>query len=149
MGRAGTTIWDPHTGQRLTFLETAAETQGESLRVEVALDPGGRVPRHLHLRQDERLEVLEGGVRFRCAGEEKRLGRGDSVAVPRRRIHTVSNDGPGTARFVLEVRPAGHTAAKMATVLAAGRIFHTLLHRRSRDRRGALEDRPSGSDERG
>ena len=32
------------------------------------LDPGGFVPRHLHLRQDERLEVLAGSVRFSSSG---------------------------------------------------------------------------------
>ena len=33
---------------------------GGQLVEEGLLDSGGRVPRHLHLRQDERVEVLEG-----------------------------------------------------------------------------------------
>src|SRR5207247_5416826 len=58
-------ITDPLTGQRLTFLETAADTAGRSLRAEVRLEPDGFVPRHVHLRQHERLEVLTGSVRLR------------------------------------------------------------------------------------
>jgi hypothetical protein len=56
-------IDDPLTGQRLSFVETAADSHGRLLRAEVLLAPGGFVPRHLHLRQDERLEVVAGAVR--------------------------------------------------------------------------------------
>src|SRR5438105_13314302 len=104
------TIVDPLTGQHLTFLETAADTEGRSLRADVRLEPGGFVPRHLHLRQDEQLEVLEGSVRFRIRGDHRVLGPGESARVTRRRLHAVANAGPGEARFVTEVRPARHIA---------------------------------------
>src|SRR5207244_7635149 len=99
---------DPLTGQRLTFLETAADTEGRSLRAEVRLEPGGFVPRHLHLRQDEQLEVLAGSVRFRTRGADRVLGPGASARVTRRHLHAVATAGPGEARFVIEVRPARH-----------------------------------------
>lgn len=38
MARSGDLI--EHTGVRLTFLQTSAETNGELLRVEVVLPPG-------------------------------------------------------------------------------------------------------------
>ena len=81
------TIEDPLTGQHLTFLETAADTEGRSVRAEVRLEPGGFVPRHLHLRQDERLEVLAGSVRFRSRGEDRVLESGDTCVISRRRLH--------------------------------------------------------------
>src|SRR3990172_1866892 len=61
MGRGGH-IDDRITGQHLTFMKTGAETGGDLLQVDVRLDAGGRVPRHAHLRQDERVEVISGSL---------------------------------------------------------------------------------------
>ena len=124
------TIEDPLTGQRLTFLETAADTEGRSLRAEVRLEPGGFVPRHLHLRQDERLEVLAGSVRFRSRGEDRVLGPGDTSVITRRRLHRVGNAGPGETRFVLEVHPAHHIEQTMRSMFAIGRVLRPLARLR-------------------
>jgi len=131
---AGRTIQDPLTGQHLTFLETAADTDGTSLRAEVRLEPGGFVPRHLHLRQDERLDVVGGAVRFRSRGEDRVLGPGDSTAVTRRRVHRVSNAGSDEARFVLEVHPARHIEQTMRSMFAIGRVLRPLARLRRRPR---------------
>lgn len=123
MTTADRTIKDPLTGQYLTFLETAADTDGKSLRAEVRLEPGGFVPRHLHLRQVERLEVLAGSVRVRTRGEDRVLGPGDTLEVARRRTHRVTNAGAGEARFLLEVRPARHIEQTMRSTFAIGRVL--------------------------
>ena len=120
------TIQDPVTGQHLTFLETAADTDGRSLRAEVRLEPGGFVPRHLHIRQDERLEVVAGSVRFRTRGEDRVLGPGDTSMISRRRFHRVSNAGPGEARFTLDVQPARHIEETMRSMFAVGRVLRPL-----------------------
>jgi len=127
-------IEDPLTGQHLTFLETAADTEGTSLRAEVRLEPGGFVPRHLHLRQDERLEVLAGAVRFRSRGEDRVLGPGDTSVITRRRIHRVANAGPSEARFVLEVHPARHIEQTMRSMFAIGRVLRPLARLRKHRR---------------
>jgi len=127
-------IQDPLTGQHLTFLETAADTEGTSLRAEVRLEPGGFVPRHLHVRQDERLEVLAGAVRFRSRGEDRVLGPGDTSVITRRHIHRVANAGPGEARFVLEVHPARHIEQTMRSMFAIGRVLRPLARLRKRPR---------------
>ena len=127
-------IQDPLTGQHLTFLETAADTEGTSLRAEVRLEPGGFVPRHLHIRQDERLEVLAGAVRFRSRGEDRVLGPGDTSVITRRHIHRVVNAGPGEARFVLEVHPARHIEQTMRSMFAIGRVLRPLARLRKRPR---------------
>jgi len=124
------TIQDPLTGQRLTFLDTAADTDGQSIRAEVCLEPGGFVPRHLHIRQDERLEVVAGSVRFRTRGEDRVLGPGDTSVIRRRRLHRVSNAGPGEARFVLEVHPARHIEQTMRSMFAVGRVLRPLARLR-------------------
>ena len=126
------TIEDPLTGQHLTFLDTAADTDGRSLRAEVRLEPHGFVPRHLHVRQDERLEVVAGSVRFRTRGEDRILGPGDSSAIRRRRFHRVSNAGQGEARFILDVHPARHIEQTMRSMFAIGRALQPLARLRNR-----------------
>jgi quercetin dioxygenase-like cupin family protein len=65
------TLHDPLTGQHLQFPKTGKQTGGRLLEAEVLLDPGGHVPRHLHLRQDERVQVLEGSLSIRLGGEHR------------------------------------------------------------------------------
>ena len=126
----GRTIEDPFTGQRLSFLEIAGETDGRSLRAEVRLEPGGFVPRHLHLRQDERLEILAGSIRYRTRGVDRIMGPGDSADVPRRRFHRVSNASSGEAKFVLDVRPARHIEQTMRGMFGIGRLLRPLARSR-------------------
>ena len=126
----GRTIQNPLTGEHLTFLETAAETEGRSLRAEVRIEPGGFVPRHLHLRQDEHLEVLAGSVRFRSRGEDRVLAAGDTAVTTRRRFHRVANAGAGEAVFVLEVLPARHIEQTMRSMFAIGRLLRPLARSR-------------------
>ena len=132
MTTANRTIEDPLTGQHLSFIEIPAASSGTSLRAEVALDVGGFVPRHLHLRQDERLEVLAGSVRYRTRGEDRLMRPGDTVDVHRRRLHRVANAGPDEARFVLEVHPARHIEQTMRLMFAIGRVLHPVARRRRR-----------------
>ena len=131
MSQAGRTINDPLTGQHLNFLDVAAETNGRSLRAEVRLEPGGFVPRHLHLRQDEQIEILAGAIRYRTRGEDRIMRPGDSATVPRRRIHRVTNAGPGEAIFVLESLPAHHLEQTMRFMFAIGRLLRPLARFRN------------------
>src|SRR5258706_16013581 len=105
-GGEGAHLHDPVTGQHLTFLQSARDTNGELLQVEVRLDPGGWVPRHVHARQDERIEVLSGSLTVVASGKELHLDVGDTAHVPRRKLHVVRNSNDDQTRFLLEVRPA-------------------------------------------
>lgn len=132
---AGDHLHDPLTGQHLTFLQTGRDTAGELLQVEVRLDPGGWVPRHAHVRQEERVEVIAGTVTVRVGGKEQILGVGGSADVPRRKVHVVRNAGQGEARFLLEVRPARRMEAAMRGLFGVMRLFRPLArlrHPRSR-----------------
>jgi len=119
-------LHDPATGQHLTFLQTAADTGGELLRVHVRLDPGGRVPRHAHVRQDERVEVLAGTVSLAVGRHARSLMPGDTADVPRRRVHVLRNTGDGEARFVLEVRPARRMEGTMRAIFRLSRLARPL-----------------------
>ncbi len=76
MAQAGRVLVNPISGERFTFLKTAADTDGKLLQFDVELSAGGSVPgAHLHPVQEERFEVLEGwmarrrglGVRYGAA----------------------------------------------------------------------------------
>jgi mannose-6-phosphate isomerase-like protein (cupin superfamily) len=109
----GDHLHDVLTGQHVTILRTSRDTNGQLLQLEVRLDPGGWVPLHVHVRQDERVEVLEGSLTIRVAGKERLLAVGNSVDVPRRKMHTVRNAGNGDVLFLMEARPARHLEAAM------------------------------------
>src|SRR5213595_53451 len=56
--RAGDTLANEITGETITFLETAADTNGEYTLIEVTVAPGGGVPMaHVHPLQSETFEV--------------------------------------------------------------------------------------------
>lgn len=128
----GEHLHDPLTGQHLTFLQTSADTGGELLQLEVRLDPGGWVPLHVHARQDERVKVLAGILTVRVGGIDRTLNVGESIAVPRRKLHVVRNVGDTEARFLLEVRPARRMEAFMRGLFGMMRIFAPLAKLRAR-----------------
>jgi quercetin dioxygenase-like cupin family protein len=71
----------------------------------VMVRKGGEIAAH-HAAGPITVHVLEGDIRFRAAGQEHRLTRGDLLAVAAGLKHDVTSDGGGT--FLLTVgHPAG------------------------------------------
>ena len=122
----GQTLENPITGERFTFTDTAATTDGELLAFDLALRPGGAVPiAHVHPIQTEHFEVLEGQMRFRLGLRTRLAGPGDVVEVAPGVIHSFANDGEEEARLHVEVRPALAMEQMLAEVVAlaeAGRM---------------------------
>lgn len=107
MIRQGDTIENPITGERVTFLTTSAETDGELVVIDAAVAPGGFVAaEHLHPYQSERFEILEGEVEFKLGGEVVIAKPGDVVMVEPGTSHQFRNLGNEEIRFRTEVRPA-------------------------------------------
>jgi hypothetical protein len=78
-------------------------------------------PEHLHPRQVERFEVLEGSVRAIVAGSETRHGPGETFEVPAGTPHQMTAEEPARMRW--EVRPALRTAdffERLYAMLAGG-----------------------------
>lgn len=134
-------LHDVATGQHLTFLRTGRDSGGALLQVEVRLEPGGRVPRHAHVRQDERVAVVDGSVVVRIGRVERTLHAGDAIDVPRRALHLVRNDGTSDARFVLDVRPARRMQGAMRALFAASGTWSALAGFR-RGRVGRTQSKP-------
>src|SRR2546423_792703 len=66
--------------------------------------PGSFPPEHLHPRQEERFEVLEGAIRAIVDGAERRYHAGETFDVPAGTRHQMTADEPSRLRW--EVRPA-------------------------------------------
>ena len=107
MIHAGQTIENPVTGERVTFLTTAADTNGELTVAEVTVQPNGFVAAaHIHPKQTEHFEVLEGALRFKVDGEEIVANAGDVLTVEPGQAHKFWNAGDTPAKFIIEVRPS-------------------------------------------
>jgi mannose-6-phosphate isomerase-like protein (cupin superfamily) len=126
MAQSGETIENPLTGERLTFLATAMETEGRVLRFEHVFAPGGFVPAaHVHPRQEERFEVVSGRPTFRIGGDEGTAGPGDVITVPAGTPHVWRNSGDEETRAVIEFQPALRTEQFFETyygLARAGRL---------------------------
>jgi quercetin dioxygenase-like cupin family protein len=101
-------IYNPDTDQRITFLKTGADTNGELLQVELEAGPDSKPPvDHFHKVQEETFEILEGVVQFRLAGEERTVEAGERVVIPPGTPHVWWNSSPTNIRMRCEFRPAG------------------------------------------
>jgi quercetin dioxygenase-like cupin family protein len=107
MIRTGDTLHNPVTGERLHFVTTAADTDGEYVIVDVELEPNGTVAAaHLHPHQSETFAVTEGKVGFKVGGETAVLEPGQLAQVDPGTPHKFWNAGDTTARFRTVVTPA-------------------------------------------
>jgi quercetin dioxygenase-like cupin family protein len=122
----GQTVENPVTGERFTFTETAASTDGELLAFDFGLRPGGAVPiPHVHPIQTERFEVIDGRVSFRVGRRRIQAEPGDVVEVEPGVAHSFANAGDDEAKMRVEVRPALAMENMFADVVAmakAGRM---------------------------
>ena len=119
-------IDNPVTGERLIFRQRARDTAGELLQFDLFMKAGAaRVMEHVHARQEERVEVLLGAVRYRLGGEERDLGAGNAVVLPPSIPHTLWNDGDTEAHMLFEVRPALKAEAAFETLFGLARAGKT------------------------
>jgi mannose-6-phosphate isomerase-like protein (cupin superfamily) len=107
MIRPGDRLENPVTGEVLVFHRTSEQTNGESVLVETMVQPHGFVAAaHVHPRQSERFEIVEGVLGLRVGDEELVARPGDVAVVAPGTPHRFWNAGETEARFFCEVRPA-------------------------------------------
>jgi len=117
--RTGDIIEDPVTGERITFLATSVDTDGEAVVFETFVQPDGFVAAaHVHPKQEERFEVLSGTLALKVAGEEIITGPGETLTVPAGTPHRFWNAGDVEVRFRCEVRPALQFEQLLETMFA-------------------------------
>jgi quercetin dioxygenase-like cupin family protein len=107
MARRGEVIENPLSGERLTFLKTTADTNGQSFEFEFVAPPGWSVSEHVHPRQQERTQLISGMLEGSVSGQEAKLGPGEVRVVPAGVAHVWSNPSDEEeARFSVEFSPA-------------------------------------------
>src|SRR5918911_4749357 len=119
MIRAGDTIHNPVTGERIVFRQTSRETGGEAVVIDTYVQPNGFVAAaHVHPSQEERFEVLRGSVGFKVGRKKLVAGPGQRITVPAGTPHKFWNAGDDEAAFVCEVRPALQFESLLETMFA-------------------------------
>jgi quercetin dioxygenase-like cupin family protein len=107
MIRAGDTIVNPMTGERLVFELTSNDTNGEYTLFDAFVEPGGTVAAaHVHPYQTEIFTVLEGRLGVKRGREKLELAPGEVALIDPGTAHKFWNAGEDTLRFRAEVRPA-------------------------------------------
>jgi quercetin dioxygenase-like cupin family protein len=107
VAKAGDIIENPITGERITFLKTTQETNGELLRFEYVLPPEFTISEHFHPHQEERHEVILGTLRGRVGGQERDYAEGERVVGPAGVPHAWRNpSSEEELRIISELRPA-------------------------------------------
>jgi quercetin dioxygenase-like cupin family protein len=122
MAIVGETIENPLSGERITWVETAASSNGEVLAFDLDLRPGAAVAaEHRHLRQEERFTVTSGTIGLSVAGAERALASGGDAVVPPGVAHHWWNGGDGSAVVRVELRPALESEVFFETLFGLAR----------------------------
>jgi mannose-6-phosphate isomerase-like protein (cupin superfamily) len=112
----GQTLSIPLTGERITFLKTARDTQGQRLLYDCRVTSGGSpLPAHVHATQEECFTVFSGVLGVMRGDAKYRLGPGQEIVLPPRVKHQWWNAGDSEVHMRVEVAPPGN----LETVLEA------------------------------
>ncbi len=117
----------PHTiesgsGEKLTFLGTGRDEQGEYLEVRNEVAPGAGPPMHAHLLQEESLTVERGTMAHQVQGEEERsAGPGETVTFPPGVAHKFWNAGDDELVCTGYIRPPDNVEYFLTEIFASMR----------------------------
>ena len=107
MIKKGDTIVNIRTGQKMTFLETWAETNGTQLKIDcVSPANSEREKSHFHPYQENRFTILEGNLHFTINGKEQFAEVGDIISIPKNTPHSFYNSSDADAHYIQEFFPA-------------------------------------------
>lgn len=122
MASTGQVIENPRTGQRMKFIRTGQDTQGELLQIDCINQPGGvKEPEHIHPYQENRFEILSGTLTFCIAGQERQAHGGEVVAIPPNVPHFFWNASDQPVHYLQEFRPALRSEFFFETLFALAR----------------------------
>lgn len=107
MARAGDTIENPLSGERIHFRVTGAETGGAYFSGRIVLAPlGAGPPEHVHPVIEERFRILSGVISARVGGSERTYGPGEEIVVPPGTAHRWWNATDEPVELEFHVSPA-------------------------------------------
>jgi mannose-6-phosphate isomerase-like protein (cupin superfamily) len=106
MARSGDIVEHPVTGERITFLQTSAETDGEYATFELRVRPHGFV---VAPHAEKSFEIRSGTFTFAVDGRERKVGPGEGATVPAGAAHAWWNAGEEEGVAIVEFRPGTKT----------------------------------------
>lgn len=119
-------IENPATGERIMFLDEPTASGGDVLRFEFWARPHIVGPAaHVHPKQEEYFEVLEGTLSAHVGKRDLTLGPGESFTVPKRTPHTWWNSGDEELHGYVELRPSMNMRDEFEALFALGRAGRT------------------------
>ncbi len=122
-------IVNPRTGQKMIFLQTSQDTNGELLQIDCYNAPGAvKEPEHIHPFQENRFTILSGSLMFSIDGIVRQVNAGESISIPPNVPHFFWNGSAEEVHYLQEFRPA-----------LRSEVFFETLFRLARD--GKLNER--------
>lgn len=104
------TIYNPKTQHEIKFLQVAKDTNGQLLEMEATYYAHSKEPPpHYHPCQEEDFNVLSGEITVRIDGQLRVLKPGDTLHVPKNKIHSMWNDSNNKTVLNWKVQPAMDT----------------------------------------
>ena len=101
------TLRNPKTGETITFLETARDTQGAVFRMSYAMAPHAAIAdEHSHPNQEMTIAVTSGTLTCTIDGADKEVRAGETVTIPAGAMHFQRNDSEEAVHAIEEYRPA-------------------------------------------
>ena len=115
-------IENPVTGDRIKFIKTAVDTNGELLELEYTTSKaGGTVPLHIHRIAEERFTVIRGKLGVQLGEKDVALEPGETAVIEPRTPHRFWNLDETETTFLTEIRPALHFQTYFETVFGLAR----------------------------
>lgn len=103
----GQILINPISNDTYEFIETAADTNGDRVKMKATIHSTGRyVPDHLHLLQEETFEVISGQLTVLQNGTTEIYGPGKKVTLKENTPHNHYNDSKIPVEYIQTVRPA-------------------------------------------
>ena len=94
-------------GDVYRFLAVGEETNGAYALWEAIVPPGGGPPPHIHSREEEGFDVLEGEITIHVDNERIVATAGMFANMPVGSLHSFRNESDRPARMLISVAPAG------------------------------------------
>lgn len=94
-------------GVNITIRLYGRDTAGVLSVIESVDQPGEGPPPHIHHREDETFQILEGQYEFTCGGRTFVASKGATIFAPRGVPHNYRNVGQQPARLMVILTPGG------------------------------------------
>ena len=102
-------FFNPATSEWIEYTATPDDGDEDIVRFNWRSLPGGVITEHLHPHQQERFTIIAGQAHFTVNGEQRVVGPGETIVVPRGVRHSEGNPGSVAIEGVVELRPGLHS----------------------------------------